>query len=369
MLRDCDKFLAVHGLIAGIRTPDANTDGIVKFYTCVNEASLSSYADHLRVALATARAVGGLDPHVLFDGDPAVLRAILGATPATIHTCQTSLLTRIRETPEVYGWARATAEGALLRLEIPLVETSDALVLYGDCDVIFTRKVDLSGLAPRFLAAAPGHNPCEWGGVCSGVMLLNLPALRAEYPGIMKLAAETLGRPHFYDQEVLNLYFEGRMDRLPLDCHWKTYWGANPFARIVHFHGPKRFQIDILQNKGPGSAAMEEYFATLCMNRDGLAYYARLFDLEAAASPPGWRERMRIVLPQLARSIRAKGRGALRGLRLLPDHPGFDEQYYLYANPDVAIGVYTGAIPSARWHYETCGRAEGRAQAAPWRGT
>lgn len=38
----------------------------------------------------------------------------------------------------------------------------------------------------------------------------------------------------------------------------------------------------------------------------------------------------------------------------------FDTAYYLEQNPDVAAAVTAGAIPGAKWHYETYGAAEGR---------
>lgn len=83
------------------------------------------------------------------------------------------------------------------------------------------------------------HEPHEWSQLCSGVLLLNVPAMRAEYDALLRHARDRLGRPHHYDQETLNEHFEGRWDHLPIHMHWKPYWGVEWDAAIVHFHGPK----------------------------------------------------------------------------------------------------------------------------------
>ena len=50
---------------------------------------------------------------------------------------------------------------------------------------------------------------------------------------------ENFGRIAGYDQELLQLYYKGRWDPLSPVYNWKPHWGAQPRARIVHFHGPK----------------------------------------------------------------------------------------------------------------------------------
>lgn len=39
---------------------------------------------------------------------------------------------------------------------------------------------------------------------------------------------------------------------------------------------------------------------------------------------------------------------------------GFNEREYLRCNPDVRIAIAQGRMPSARFHYESYGRREGR---------
>lgn len=50
-----------------------------------------------------------------------------------------------------------------------------------------------------------------------------------------------------------------------------------------------------------------------------------------------------------------------------PDHPAFDEAYYLEIYPDVAAAIERGEYASAREHYLEHGAAEGRAASRPYR--
>jgi hypothetical protein len=331
----------------------------MKLYMCINERSLDGYAEHLRAAINSASNIGALEPHILFDGDPARLARAIGHERYAVHFCKSALWREIQETDEVTGWTRQVAEGALMRLEIPIIEKEDDVVLYTDADVIFTGAVRLKE-KPAFIAAAPGHNPLIWEDICSGVMLLNIRNLRGQYDAYLACARENLGKPHFYDQEVLNAFFTGRFDRLDLEYHWKTYWGSNPFARIVHFHGPKRSQIAALLASNRGADRLAEIFKILHMQEAGLRHYAALFDLfkdETIKNP--W---------ALAAFNRAEygrfGANALRGWlrRRSAGAPpvDFDEAFYRYTNHDVAIALHHGWIPSGWWHFDRVGRSEGR---------
>ncbi|MDJ0449721.1 hypothetical protein [Methylocystis sp. JR02] len=331
----------------------------MKVYFCINESGLVHYIDHLRAAVRSARQIGRLEPHILFDGDPAILKEALAGCEAAIHRQKSSIADEIAQTEETAEWRRGVAEGALLRLEIPVVETDDDYVLYCDCDTLFTRAVDLSGVKPRFLAAAPGHNPNEWDMICSGVLLLNVKNMRAEYPRYMKYAAANLGRPAYYDQEVLNEYFVGRIDRLPIEYHWKTYWGANPLAYIVHFHGLKRTHLAWMSDPIRRAELKKLYFLIMFEN-DGFDYYGKVFDSIAVNEAPSF---ARLILGRLNDVLKFSFRRARKLFyRLLMENvpSTFDETSYLYNNPDIAIGVYNGAIRSGWSHYRVHGKLEGR---------
>ncbi|MBG0808298.1 hypothetical protein IY145_02775, partial [Methylosinus sp. H3A] len=342
------------------------------------------------VAVRTAIDIAGLEPHIVFDGEEDRLRALLGHDEAVhIHRRRSGLIEAIEATPETPGWSRAVAAGALLRLDIPLIETRDEFVLYTDCDVLFARRVELSPLRPRYFAAAPMHEPHEWSQLCSGVLLLDVPAMRAEYDALMRRARNSLGRPHHYDQEALNEHFEGRWDHLPIHMHWKPYWGVEWDAAIVHFHGPKAEDARLFATAPPGDDLLG-----LLYRRDpqGFAHFLRFYDMAAGACRRGERIGAAALAPlRLEAAVASGGRAvrraftALRELRPLatreaaapPTLPSeassaevatlenFDERSYLYANPDVAESVRRGRIVSGRAHFSRYGRYEGRVQMIP----
>ncbi len=336
----------------------------MKFYTCVTERSLGAYVDHLRVAINSAREIAKLDPHILYDGAPEVLVAAIGHGHFTVHTCESALIPEIRSTPEREGWSRMAAEGALLRLEIPRIERESRYVLYADCDVVFTRRCDLNDWRPEYLAAAPGANPREWRDICSGVMLMNVDAWREEYNELLAVVKENMGTPHFYDQEAINIQFRGRIERLPLEYHWKAYWYPNPLARIVHFHGPKRQQIEMLRS-GQNAELLKSWYQFLFMQQEGLDYYAALFDDMAERKIRSAYDIMRSRPREFVRFFVKKLEGSIRRFEKTFVSAEFDEEYYHAANPDVAIAVHLGWIPSAAWHFARMGAAQGRLPCAP----
>ena len=356
----------------------------MKWYACVNDEGLVHYAEHLRVAMASAIHVAKLQPHLVFDGEPARLYEALGRSDFALHRRASGLCEDIARTPPSPGWDQSVARGALLRFEIPLIEETDRFVLYTDCDVMFTGPIDLSPLRPTYFAAAPGHNPYNWQDMCSGVMLMNVEALRAAHPRLMSVAREHLGEAHFYDQETLNTAFANQWDWLPLEYHWKPYWAANPSSCIVHYHGPKIAQARVLAHEA-GDAGFPSLYRTFFDNApDGYAYYERLFDsfiapqFDAAAYA-----RLKASAPRRAARPWLRlpfGGGTAQTARVIPKAPpigsplarweiataeNFDETHYLAANPDVAAAIWDGAISSAWRHFVNNGRAEGRIQAIP----
>ena len=366
----------------------------MKWYACLNAPALDRYAEHLRVAVRTAIDIAGLEPQIVFDGEADQLRALLGHDDFVhIHRRRCGLIEAIEATPETPGWSRAVAAGALLRLDIPLIETRDEFVLYTDCDVLFSRRVELEPLRPRYFAAAPQHEPHEWSQLCSGVLLLNIPAMRAEYDALMRRARESLGRPHYYDQEALNEHFEGRWDHLPIHMHWKPYWGVEWDAAIVHFHGPKAEDARRLASAPPRDDFSGDLLGLLYRrDPEGYAHFLRFYDLAAKACRRGERIRPAALAPLRLEAAAAAGGRALRrvcsALRgLAPHRPreavappplppeasfaeiatlgNFDERSYLYANPDVAEKVRRGRILSGRTHFLRYGRYEGRVQMIP----
>jgi hypothetical protein len=55
-------------------------------------------------------------------------------------------------------------------------------------------------------------------------------------------------------------------DDLPLELNWKTYWGLNRDAAILHFHGPKPYNRAALREEVPfmHRHIYSEHFETWC---------------------------------------------------------------------------------------------------------
>jgi hypothetical protein len=228
--------------------------------------------------------------------------------------------------------------------------------------------------------------------LCSGVLLLDVPAMRAEHDALMRRALRSLGRPHHYDQEILNEHFEGRWDHLPIQMHWKPYWGVERNAAIVHFHGPKAEDARRFASAPPNDRSGGLLGLLYRRDPEGYAHFLRFHDLAAEACRRGERIRPAALAPLRLEAAAISGGRALRRAwsrlrELAPHRPreapppsplppeasfaqiatleNFDERSYLYANPDVAESVRRGRLRSGLAHFVRYGRYEGRIQMIP----
>src|SRR5690606_7234920 len=140
--------------------------------------------------------------------------------------------------------------------------------------------------------------------------------------------------------------------------HWKVYWESNPFAYIVHFHGVKREHIRILIERCPGNDDLYHWSNLLFIQSNGIKYYSKLFDAMACSEMIPKRYMFLLSLPMGFNFLLKVLTGYFRKLRQSDVAPGFDEDFYVYANPDVAIALHNGWIPSGWWNYDTQGRKE-----------
>lgn len=238
----------------------------MRWFFALNENSPGfwDYANLVQVAVHTARQYTTLQPVCIYDGEANALTSWL--EQAGVHVIRRSTFLgaiTIQFSP--------IARGAYLRLEIPGVcreqGWTDEYVLYSDCDVMFQREVVplLQTLRPRFLALAP-ESAQAGTQLNSGVMLMHVPAWENEIAALTQTfrehLAEALAPP--YDQALILRHFAGRIDPLPLELNWKSYWPDNAAAAIVHFHGPKPAQKYLLINqRAPAdlqSLANADYF-------------------------------------------------------------------------------------------------------------
>ena len=249
----------------------------MKWIFALNAESVDSYGDFARVAVLSARQNSSLQAVCLFDGDECELTDWMRAQNVEV------VRARSRFRPELERIAREQNEplvlrigaGTFLRMEISQLARErnwpDEFVLYTDCDVIF--KSDpcplLEPLRPRLFAVAPETFRDKPLHMNAGVMWMNVRAL--DNPAFeewtrrffLKCLASSFDQGayrSFYNPlharawklNVPDSLFYAVMSRLPhrtwkwdalpLELNWKPYWGPNPQACVIHFHGLKPTQ-------------------------------------------------------------------------------------------------------------------------------
>ena len=86
-----------------------------------------------------------------------------------------------------FGDAMNVYGGHWLRCDIPDLETEDEFVLYTDIDVLFMKNLPKKVPAPKFLACAPEHSRDDYSYFNSGVMIMNVPAFRADKSALSRV--------------------------------------------------------------------------------------------------------------------------------------------------------------------------------------
>ncbi|MCA1628296.1 MAG: hypothetical protein LC742_10085 [Acidobacteria bacterium] len=259
----------------------------MKWFFALNEqgADFEHYAAMLKVAVHTAARRTLLVPYLIYDGAENELTAWLRRRKVTIIKRRSFLYESLREIarrrndPNIL----AIGAGAFLRTELPQLTAelgiSDEYVLYTDCDVMFMGEVCdfLSALQPRFFAVAPEFFFGDYRAMNSGVMLMNLPRLRRDDQRFRKFMAERIEEltRSTWDQQAYKEFYRSKLyhrlfkwNKLPERYNWKPYWGDNSAAKIIHFHGPKPHQREVLN-----SGEVPEHLQSLVPLAERGAYY------------------------------------------------------------------------------------------------
>ena len=211
-----------------------------------------AYADMLKTAIASLRRHTRLEPCVVYDGRPGPLTAWLAEHRVEV------IFHRALLYPELVQLDQATGDPAYLRhgpgilLKLDLTDLcvargwTDQTILFCDCDVLFQGdpEPDLPDLRDTFFAAAPEDDPGALERLNTGVLALNVGALHPYAEPLRRFMAAILPEAvkTSWDQDAFRRFFRhGGWKPLAPELNWKPYWGINPGARIVHFHGPKPF--------------------------------------------------------------------------------------------------------------------------------
>lgn len=173
------------------------------------------------------------------------------------------------------------AKGAYLRLDIPFL-TSEDFVLYTDVDVIFNGSIDtdenILKNIKNFMAAPQTVQDDFENDLNSGVMVINTLQMGQRYFEMIRTTRYVLENGlRELDQDILRRVFPlDRRSSLNISYNWKPYWGYNPKASIVHFHGPKPDAIE--ERMRTGTPMAEESWEEL-YNRNVEAYvnYLQLY--------------------------------------------------------------------------------------------
>ena len=212
----------------------------MKWYFALNEAgALGDLGLYAKLALLSARQVGGLEPRLLYHGARNGFTEWMEARDVPVIDAAPRFLAALQATA---GEQPSPLLGHWLRVGICLLEADDPFVLYTDCDVVFRRRINFTPCQPEYFACGPERTPEDWSFVNTGVMVQNVAGLRSDYPAFEAFIEATLagaGGAELNDQHVYNVFYNGRWSRLHPLLNWKPYWGFHRDAPIVHFHGPK----------------------------------------------------------------------------------------------------------------------------------
>ena len=214
----------------------------MKWYFAINEAGTGTDVGHLaKLAVISAARFTDLTPNLLYYGARNAFTSWMEAHGVNVIDVRPSYEAAIKGAIAA-RWYPAQLTWHWLRTEICNIEQTDPFVLYTDIDVVFLRPVDLSSLRPRYFACAPEFEQNNWSYFNSGVMLMNVTALRNDYPRLRAHIERAFLDPAngpFNDPPVYNNLYAGMWDRLDPNYNWKPYWPQNAEAVIFHFHGPK----------------------------------------------------------------------------------------------------------------------------------
>ncbi len=133
---------------------------------------------------------------------------------------------------------------------------------------------------PPFFACAPEFYQEDWSYINTGVMLMNVEALRSEHEAILDFIRPNILRfaENSFDQAAYNEFYDGRISRLPVTLNWKLFWGIQPGAQIIHFHGAKPHLIkNFLDGKMRPYTDGFELKRLIEFNLDSTKHYYQLY--------------------------------------------------------------------------------------------
>lgn len=214
----------------------------MRWYFAIDEQGAAGEAGDLaKLAVISSRLCPGLEPRLLYHGARGALTEWMDRHGVMVIDAAPPCLDAMAAAT-ARGTFRAYSLGHWLRLAIPLIDHDAEFVLYTDCDIAFLRPIDFGAIRPNLFAAGPEFAPDRWDYFNSGVMVLNMAAMRAvqrSFEAVIRTRLDEDNGAHFDDQVALNEAFAGHWSRLDPGLNAKPYWPHDAGAGILHFHGPK----------------------------------------------------------------------------------------------------------------------------------
>ena len=229
-----------------------------------DSTAFREYADMIMVAVHTAHKFTSLVPHCIYDGRDNSFTEWLVQHDVHVLRHRSFLRDALTELGAKKGnpHLAAALSGAFSRVELPdlVVSLGDPpRVLYTDCDVVFVKELvpELEANDCQYFAVAPEGRQDDYLNMNTGVMLMNTHRLRESLPEFREYIRQNLAalEAESWDEAAYRWYYRDAngplWDRLNPQLNWKPYWGDQPAAKIIHFHGPKPYQRPWLDSVFP----------------------------------------------------------------------------------------------------------------------
>lgn len=231
----------------------------IKWVFALSVDSNPVYFKHAQVAVRSALANTSLVPYCIMVGTKGVPtqaeKWLIGMGVVVIrHTPQWANQTAANfhaagGGEEAGGWNTANDMiASLVRFDIPVLGFVDRYVLYTDADVIFLRDPNFGDFGRELpmtfsigteLKAGTGFKVQGTSRVNAGVLLLNIPAMRASHD---KFIQATFAGHHTDSKEAYLSFYNMSTVAAPL-FNWRPYWQTTDAEwssiAVVHFNGPK----------------------------------------------------------------------------------------------------------------------------------
>ncbi len=239
----------------------------MRWYFVIDESgSLGPTGEDAKTAVRSAKAVGGLEPVMLYYGARNEFTGWMEINGVKVIDAAPSFLGKLQEL-EAAGTYRAHSIGHWLRVAVPMLEREREFALYTDCDVMFLKRVNWEAFRPKVFMSAPEFKKDNWAYFNAGVMVLNIGAMQDSYPRFEAHILHRISDPkwfHYDDEVALNEVYKGDWERLDPRLNWKPYWGYEGAAGILHFHGPKLHVIEMMvAGKWPADNPTQIQFAKM----------------------------------------------------------------------------------------------------------